>query len=239
MSQTKPYAKVVLAAALVLPLSIPEESLHASPLVSIGDSTDVFFNGSSSLRWSSNVFRDEDDEVSDLIWTLSPGFEVNVGRGRSNADLSVVTRYDIVRYQDEGRLDTELFHIKAFGSYKTSRLDVNASVSFDESKTSTGNESLVGRQDLIEFDTTSANLNGEYRFSPKFSFGAGVRYTEKDYKTFNQFFADRETTSFPFDIFYELTPKVDLSLGLYLHELGHQGSRCGAKCFRRCSRRFW
>jgi hypothetical protein len=204
---------LTLAAALALPLTAPKASLEASPLVSIGDSTDVFFSGSSSLRSTSNVFRDEDNEVSDLIWILSPGFEVNVGRGLSNANLSLITRYDIVRYEDESRLDTELFHIKAIGSYKTSRLDLSGSVSFDENKTSTGNESLVRVQDLIEFDTTKANFNGEYRFSPKFSFGAGVRYSEKEYKTFQENFADRETTSFPFDIFYELTPKVDLSVG--------------------------
>lgn len=180
-------------------------------MISIGDSTDVFFSGSSSLRWTSNVFRDEADEVSDLLWILSPGFEVNVGRGLSNADFSVITRYDIVRYQDESQLDTELFHIKAIGSYKASRLDLNGSIAFDETKTSTGEANVV--QDLIEFDTTSANLNAEYRFSPKFSFGAGVRYTEVEYNTYEEFFADRDTTSVPLDLFYELTPKVDLSVG--------------------------
>ena len=66
--------------------------VSAAPLVSIGNNTDVYFNGSSSLRWTSNVFRDEADETEDLTWTLSPGFEVNVGRGLTNADLSIITR---------------------------------------------------------------------------------------------------------------------------------------------------
>jgi outer membrane protein assembly factor BamA len=211
MKQARSYLTAALAAAFVLPLTLPEQSLNASPLVSIGDNTDVFFSGSSSLRWTSNVFRDEDDEVSDLLWVLSPGFEVNVGRGLSNADLSVITRYDIVRYQDEDQLDTELFHIKAIGSYKTSRLDLNGSVSFDETKTSTGDVNVD--RDLIEYDTTSAELNAEYRFSPKFSFGAGVRYTEIEYQSYEDIFADRDTTSVPLDLFYELTPKVDLSVG--------------------------
>ncbi len=188
-----------------------QTGVSAAPLVSIGDNADVFFNGSSSLRWTSNVFRDEFQEVDDLIWTLSPGFEVNVGRGVSNADLSIITRYDIVRYQDQDQLDTELFHIKAVGSYKSSRLDLNGSVSFDESKTSSGASNVTN--DQIEYDTTGANLNAEYRVSPKFSFGAGVRYTDKEYQTFTARFADRETVSVPLDVFYELTPKVDLSLG--------------------------
>jgi len=188
-----------------------QTSASAAPLVSIGDNTDIFFNGSSSLRWESNIFRDEDNEVDDLTWTLSPGFEINVGRGVSNADLSIITRYDIIRYEDNDQLDTELFHIKAIGSYKSSRLDLSGSVSFDENKTSSGDNNVIN--DLIEFDTYGANLNAEYRVSPKFSFGAGVRYTDKQYQTFDDIFADRETTSFPLDVFYELTPKVDLSLG--------------------------
>jgi len=183
----------------------------AAPLVSIGNNADVFFNGSSSLRWSSNIFRDESDEVDDLIWTLSPGFEVNVGRGVSNADLSIITRYDVLRYQDNSRLDTELFHIRAVGSYKTSRLDLNGSISYDEAQSTTGDQNVD--DDLIEFDTFGASLNGEYRFSPKFSFGSGVRYSDKKYQTYEDRFADRETFTVPVDIFYELTPKVDLSIG--------------------------
>lgn len=183
----------------------------ASPLVSIGDNTDIYFNGSSSLRWTSNVFRDEDKEVDDLMWTISPGFEVNVGRGLSNADLSIVTRYDIIRYDDQSQLDTELFHIKAVGSYKSSRLDLHGSVNYDEEKTSSGENNVIN--DLIEYDSYGANLDAEYRVSPKFSFGAGIRYTEKEYQTFVDRFADRETWTLPFDIFYELTPKVDLSGG--------------------------
>jgi hypothetical protein len=189
-------------------------SASAAPLVSIGDNTDVFFNGSSSLRWSSNIFRDKDEEESDLLWTVSPGFEINVGRGVSNADLSIITRYDVISYQDNDQMDTELFHIKAVGSYKTSRLNLKGSVSFDENKLSSGENNVTN--DLVEYDTTAGNLDVEYRVSPKFSFGAGFRYDDREYQTFGDRFADREKTSFPLDVFYELTPKLDLSLG-YTH----------------------
>ncbi|MGJ8650431.1 MAG: outer membrane beta-barrel protein [Opitutaceae bacterium] len=201
-----------LATSTALLLSLLSPSFtSAAPLVSVGDNVDVFFSGSSSMRWTSNVFRDEIQEVDDIIWTISPGFEINVGRGLSDADLSIITRYDIVRYQDFDDLDAELLHIKAVGSYSTSRLDLSGSLSYDESKTSTGDVNTL--KDLIEFETVGAKLNAEYRVSPKFSFGAGVRYTEQEYVTYTDRFADRNTTALPFDVFYELTPKVDLSLG--------------------------
>ena len=116
-----------------------------------------------------------------LKFTVSPGFEVNVGRGVSNLDLSIITRYDIIRYDDLSDLDNELFHIKAISSYKSSRWDVNGLVSFDESQSTTGDGNDNRRGKLTESDNTAARLNGEYRLSPKFSVGSGVNYSDREY----------------------------------------------------------
>lgn len=184
----------------------------AAPLVSIGDNTDIFFIGSTSLKSSSNVFRDENDEQDELIWSFIPGFELNLGRGASNADLNVVTRYEIRRYEEFSRLNTELFSIQANGSYRSSRLDLSGSTYFREQKTSTGDINL--NSDLVESYNMGGRINGEYRFSPKFSFGAGLSYSETEYQPpYDANFSDRERFSVPLDIFYELTPKVDLSVG--------------------------
>jgi hypothetical protein len=185
--------------------------LSAAPLVSIGDHVDVFFDGSSNLRWTSNVFQDEDQEVDDVIFTVSPGFELNVGRGLSNAELNIITSYDILTYDERSDLDTETFHIRAVGVYESSRLDLNGTVSFDERQSSISNGDSV-KGELIESEDTGASLNGEYSVSPKFSFGAGVRYSDQKYTSHEQL-ADRESITIPLDAFYELTPKVDLSMG--------------------------
>jgi len=200
----------LLSAVFITSIGLPI-AVQAAPLVSIGDSVDVFFNGSSSLEWQSNVFSDERGAVDDFKLTLSPGFEVNVGRGLSNVDLSIITRYDIVRFDEVTDLDNELFHIKAVGSYAGSRLSVNGLVSYDESQSNgaDGNDNQKGK--LSASETTAANLNGEYTLSPKFSFGAGVNYNNREYKESSS--ADRESYTIPLDIFYELTPKVDLSIG--------------------------
>ena len=190
---------------------ISAPSSVAAPFVSIGDNTDIYFNGSSSLRWASNIFRNEEDEESDLSWTISPGLEINIGRGISNADFTVITRYDIVRYEDYDRLDTELFHIEALGTYESSRLNLNGSASFDEIKMNDGQKNVTN--DLVELDETAAELDVEYRVSPKFSFSAGVRYDETEYQTFKNLFSDRATTAYPFSVYYDLTPKLDLILG--------------------------
>ena len=209
MKNKFPFLLSFLTASLFYWISV--SSSLAAPLVSIGDNTDIYFNGSSSLRWASNIFRNEQDEESDLSWTISPGLEVNLGRGISNADFTVITRYDIVRYEDNDRLDTELFHIEALGTYESSRLNLNGSASFDETKINSGQNNIAN--DLVELNTTVGELDAEYRVSPKFSFSAGVRYNETEYQTYADRFADRETTRFPLSVYYELTPKLDLILG--------------------------
>ena len=209
MKNKFPFLLSFLTASLFYWISA--SSSVAAPLVSIGDNTDIYFNGSSSLRWASNIFRNEQDEESDLSWTISPGLEVNLGRGISNADFTVITRYDIVRYEDNDRLDTELFHIEALGTYESSRLNLNGSASFDETKINTEQANL--EDDLVELNTTTGELDAEYRVSPKFSFSAGVRYNETEYQTYADRFADRETISYPLSVYYDLTPKLDLILG--------------------------
>ena len=87
------YLLSFLTASLFYWISV--SSSVAAPLVSIGDNTDIFFNGSSSLRWASNIFRDEENEESDSSWIISPGLEVNVGRGITNADFTASEFFDI------------------------------------------------------------------------------------------------------------------------------------------------
>ena len=209
MKNKRPFLLSFLVSSLVYWISAT--SSVAAPLVSIGNNTDIYFNGSSSIRWASNIFRNEENEESDIYWTISPGFEVNVGRGISNADLTIITRYDIVRYQDYDRLDTELLHIEALGTYESSRLKLNGSASFDETKINTEQSNLD--DDLVELNSTAGELDAEYRVSPKFSFSAGVRYLETEYQTYADRFVDRETTRYPLSVYYELTPKLDLILG--------------------------
>jgi hypothetical protein len=197
----------------VLLASVSSPSLvQAAPLVSIGDNVDVFFNGSSSVQWQSNVFYDEKDERDDVTFKVSPGFEINVGRGPSDLDLSIITRYEIIRYDELSELDNELFHIKAISSYKSSRWDVDGLVSYDEIQSGGNNGNANQEGQLTRAESIRANLNGEYRLSPKFSVGSGVNYSDRQYQDQEEL-ADRESFKLPVDVFYELTPKVDLSVG--------------------------
>ena len=188
--------------------------LPASPLVSIGDNADVYFTGSSSARWTSNVFRDEVNESEDVILSYSPGLEVNIGRGLSNLDVVLRSGFNFVSYTENSNLDAELFSVSGLVVYGSSRWDVNGSLTFAENQSATGEANAVS--DLILTEDVKSNIATEYRLSPKFSLGSGISYQSKEYISPKNQFANTDSFSLPADIFYKWTPKVDLSLG-YLY----------------------
>ena len=57
MKNKFPFPLSFLTVSLFYWISAP--SSVAAPFVSIGDNTDIYFNGSSSIRWASNIFRNE------------------------------------------------------------------------------------------------------------------------------------------------------------------------------------
>lgn len=195
-----------------LQLVLASSHIVASPLVSIGDVADVYFTGSSSARWASNVFRNEDNEAEDIIFTVSPGVDVNIGRGSSDIDIMLSLSQDYIKYDEYAdELDTEMFHIKAVGAYRSSRWDVSAIFSYDERQSNTGQANAVST--LIEAEDTLAKLDGEYRLSPKFSIGSGLSYTKKEYIKPEDLFANYDRILLPINLYYQWTPKVDLSVG--------------------------
>lgn len=186
--------------------------LTAAPLVTVGDLGTITFDGSASVKADDNIFRQANGEVSDVVMTFSPGLVATLGRNASDLDISLSTSYDIVRYQDKGDLDSELFHIKTRGAYRSSRLQASANAYLDESKSN--NEVANRNGDLLEREATGFNLNGEYTLSPKFSAKVGYDWKESAYVgEYASDYQDRTYRKIPIDIFYELTPKLDLSVG--------------------------
>ncbi len=185
---------------------------YSSPLIVAGDYVNVFFDGSSSLLWYSNVFFDDENEVEEWVLKVYPGLEANLSNQASGFDASIRANYEIQRFEELFDLNGEYVHVNAVSSYDGARLDLDASYSFDQQQTTTGQEGTQGSE-FIQLDVTRARLQGTYTLSPKFSFSSSVNYNDREYKDRKDRLADVESYSIPVDLFYELTPKVDLSVG--------------------------
>ena len=186
--------------------------INGAPLVTIGDIGTISFTGNSTIKWDSNIFRQEANEVKDTVLIFSPGFNAVLGKNATDLDIGLSTSYDITKYQDKNDLDSELLHFRANAAYRTSRLDVSATASFDESKS---NNDVANRNGvLLERELTVFGINGEYTLSPKFSVKTGVDWNKTAYVgEYAASYDDRKYLILPVDIYYELTPKVDLSVG--------------------------
>lgn len=186
--------------------------LNADPFVRVGELVDITFNGNVNLKNDSNIFRTKDGTVSDTVLVTSPGFKAKLGKDGSEFDINTGISYDLVKYQDRKDLDTELLHYNASGAFSGSRLVVNGSFSFDESKSNNNND--VDTDDLTERESTSYNFLSEYKLSPKFSGSLGYNYLETNYVgKYAITSSDLTLTRIPFKVFYELSPKLDLSVG--------------------------
>ena len=66
------YTKILSLCSLC---SLTATGVYASPFVWIDEVVNVYFTGTSSARWMSNVFRDEVSEAEDLVFSFSPALK--------------------------------------------------------------------------------------------------------------------------------------------------------------------
>ena len=206
----KLFNHIARLASLIIVFAVPQS--YGAPLVTIGDLGTISFAGNTTIKWDSNIFRQEANEVTDTALTFTPGFNAVLGKNATDLDIGLSTSYDINKYQDNDYLNSELLHFLANAAYRTSRLQLSALASYDETKSNNELSNIAG--DLIDRELTSLGINGEYTLSPKFSIETGLNWNEIAYVGgYASSFSDRKYLKIPVDIYYELTPKLDLSVG--------------------------
>lgn len=187
--------------------------LACAPIVATGQ-TGFAIGTDSILHPTIAVEARYDDNVSlrnggdsDWIGIITPGLELNYNGGQSTASL--ILTEEILRYSDATGYDNELF--AAVGQYK-----------FEGALTKV-NANAVYRQ-LAQGSTTIQNLDQTYRhdignfsidvdssITAKTRLGVGAFYNLTSFKDAG--FADNRNYGVPIDLYYEVTPKVDVSVG--------------------------
>ncbi len=197
----------IATASLALASAVPS----AAALVSIGDTANVYFNGSATARYDDNIFLRPNNEESDLIFIFAPGVELNVGK-RANANLNLYYREDFYLYEDNSDLDTNVSNIFLDTFLNMPRLDLSFDASFQQLIQPEATLRLFGFDGLIERDVYNANFRGEYEISERTSIASGVSGSKVDFDN-DIFFNDSESFSIPVTLYYSLTPRFDLSAG--------------------------
>lgn len=196
---------VVAAATFTLPFSTPS----AAALVTVGDHASLFFNGSATIQANDNIFLDDQNEESDILFILAPGLELNIGT-RANANINIRYREDFHRYSDNSGLDSNYSNVFLSSYWSQPRLDLRLNGSYQELAQPTP-ELVIFPGQLIERDETRAGIRGEYDIGERTSASLGFDTTFVRFQT--EGFVDRDTYAIPVNFYYALTPLVDLSLG--------------------------
>ena len=204
---TRSGLSIATASTLALASAVPS----AAALVSIGETTNIYFNGSATARYDDNIFLQENNEESDLIFIFAPGVELNVGR-RANANLNVYYREDFYLYEDNSDLDTNTSNVFLDAFFNMPRLDLRFDASFQQLIQPEANLRVFGFDRLIERDAYRANFRGEYEISERTSIASGINGSKVDFDN-DIFFSDSESFSVPVTLYYALTPRFDLSAG--------------------------
>jgi polysaccharide biosynthesis protein VpsM len=186
-------------------------SAFAAPFLAIGDNAELFVTGAASAAYNDNILLSPDGaELEDEIFTFVPGFDLQFGKD-SLLKGNILGTATLTSYSDNTQLNNQLLGIGSNVSYQSGAVSLQGNASFNELDQATVDVLGAGGR-LVERHVTAAGIKGEVEASEKISFGSGFSYGFTDYKDNGGI--DEKNYSVPVNVYYELTPKVDLSAGV-------------------------
>jgi hypothetical protein len=177
---------------------------HAAPFLAVGDSAELFLTGGIAVRVDDNVFLDKTD-VSDVIFEITPGLDYTFGKD-AQVQGSLTTAIALANYSANSDLNTALFSSNYGSRFDDGKLKLDVNLGYNEL-----NQNAPDIRGLTRRDIFSMGTNAELEFSPKTSVGGGVAFSQEDYK--RKTYGDSDTLTVPVNVYYELSPIVDLSFG--------------------------
>ncbi len=179
----------------------------ASAITKVGESAELFITGDITARTDDNIFLTDGAEVDDTIFSVAPGLKLTFGQGaQTKGSFQIAETF--TRYLDNDSLDDELLSSAFNLAYDDSKLQLDFDAYYRELNQSTRD---VRGNTLINRDTLGASLDTQISVSEKSSTGLGISWDDTDYDS--RAYSDLEEITVPFNYFYAISEKVDLSAG--------------------------
>jgi hypothetical protein len=193
----------------------------AAPFMAIGDGAELFVTGTLGLRSDDNIFlasglplnparaasatNPVQEEVDDVIFDINPGVDITFGKNSQlQGNLSLVVAF--ANYSDNSNLNTTLFAGNFASKYDDGKLKLGFNLGYNEL-----NQNSVDILGLTRRDVFNAGSNAEVEISQITSVGGAIEFRTENYK--RAAYSDTDTLSIPLNFYYQLSEKVDLSLG--------------------------
>ncbi len=188
-------------------------TVQAAPFLAIGDNAELFVTATTGVRYEDNTLLTENNTVDDVVLQFVPGIELIFGKN-SLYSGSFVAQESITHYLDNDSIDSNLESFFFKSDYAFSRLSMSLDASYKMLEQNS--RDVTNAATLTRRDTYDVSFNGEYGLTEKIKFGSGVSYSNTNYKTAG--FNDSKSYTVPVNLYYAITPKVDLSIGVRHHE---------------------
>ena len=189
-------------------LALCSAASYAAPFMAVGDNAELFLTGSAAVRFDDNIFLDSNNEQNDTILSFTPGFDLVFGKGSATTG-DIYYREEFRRYSTHDNQNTSLSNLGFSSRYDNGKTKMGAAASYAQVAQSDNNTRASGT--IVRREVSNLNLNTEFAFSEKTSFGAALVYDKTDYSPTS--FTDSSSWAIPVDMYYELSPKLAMSAG--------------------------
>ena len=209
-------------------LALASATTFAAPFMAVGDNAELFLTGSVAVRFDDNIFLSPDNSATkknDTILSFKPGVELVFGKGSATKG-NVYFREDYVRYSDNDAQNASLADLGFTSQYDNGKTKMGASASFTQLAQ---NQPGIGAGTgiIARRDVSAAKVSTEFAFSEKTSFGAALILDKTAYDQAT--FIDSSSWSVPVDMYFEMTPKLDMSVGYRYRDVTLSGSASDSK----------
>jgi outer membrane receptor protein involved in Fe transport len=136
-----------------------------------------------------------------------PGFDLHTSGGVSKAGLSF--NEQLIRYSSHSDLNSNLASLAGNFVYNGAASSLSVEASYQQMDQS--NVTLRSVDETVKRDLTDVAVKGSFGLTAKTSLGLGASFDRTRYPKVG--YQDSDDWSFPVDIYYAVTSKVDLSLG--------------------------
>lgn len=173
----------------------------------LNDETTVHLTGVAQVRFDDNVKFEEKNKSSDTVFSLIPGIELDYNGGQTKGLLKISE--DFERYVNNSELHADLFSGVGELNFDSGKTKVDSRIGYHQMNQ--GSVTVRNADQAVRHDLFDASVNGMWSASARTSIGAGLMYDSTNYVGIT--YADNRHVSLPVDVYYGVSPKVDMSLG--------------------------
>lgn len=189
----------------------------APSAISLGDNITADVTLDLGIRRDNNIFSQPSkttangpDKTADTITSVTPGASVQFGQ-HSLAHGSLAYRRAFTRYQNNTAPAVALSSGSGSLGYDNGSFALNGGAALEQSNRSSNELLASGQKEIIRQDSSSGNLGAEAHITGKTSVALAGNYSRVEYKVAG--LTGTKTVAWPLKVFYQVTPKLDISTG--------------------------